>query len=106
MVEVCGDVSFSQIGGVSPGEKRKRRVPGLASTVRQNGFNWLDCVKSREEPIEPVEVGHSTTNICHCGNIAMRLGRKLQWDPENERFVDDDEANAMLRRPYRAPWSV
>ncbi len=68
--------------------------------------NWLDCVKSRQEPIEPVEVGHSTANVCHCGNIAMRLGRKLTWDPENETFVDDDEANQMLRRPYREPWSL
>jgi hypothetical protein len=68
--------------------------------------NWLDCVKSRQEPIEPVEVGHSTANICHCGNIAMRLRRKVQWDPEQEVFVNDDEANQMLRRPYRQPWSI
>lgn len=66
--------------------------------------NWLDCVKSRSEPIEPVEVGHRTASICHCGNIAMRLNRKIQWDPEAESFVNDDEANQMLRRPYRAPW--
>jgi hypothetical protein len=63
-------------------------------------------VKSRREPIEPVEVGHSTANICHCGNIAMRLGRKVQWDPKTETFVDDEEANGMLRRPYRGQWSI
>jgi predicted dehydrogenase len=68
--------------------------------------NWLDCVKSRQEPIEPVEVGHSTASICHCGNIAMRLGRKVHWDPKTETFVKDDEANQMLRRPYRGPWSI
>jgi predicted dehydrogenase len=68
--------------------------------------NWLDCIKTRQEPIEPVEVGHSTANICHCGNIAMRLKRKLQWNPETETFVGDDEANQMLRRPYREPWNL
>ncbi len=68
--------------------------------------NFLDCVKSREEPIEPVEVGHRTASICHAGNMAMRLKRKLQWDPENETFVNDDEANQMLRRPYRKPWRI
>ncbi|MHB8900029.1 MAG: Gfo/Idh/MocA family protein [Thermoguttaceae bacterium] len=66
--------------------------------------NFLDCVKSREEPIEPVEVGHRTASLCHLGNIAMRLKRKLRWDPEQERFLEDDQANAMLRRPYREPW--
>lgn len=68
--------------------------------------NWIDAVKSRQDPIEPVEVGHRTTSICHCGNIAMRLKRKLQWDPAAERFVGDDEANGMLRREYREPWKL
>jgi len=79
----------------------------LRLPVSDNHYrNWLDCVKSREEPIEPVEVGHSTANICHCGNIAMRLKRRVQWDPQTETFVGDDEANQMLRRPYREPWNV
>ena len=68
--------------------------------------NFLDCVKSREEPIEPVEIGHRTASICHVGNIAMQLKRKLRWDPREERFVDDEEANRMLHRPYRAPWRL
>ncbi len=79
----------------------------LRLPVSKNHYrNWLDCVKSRQEPIEPVEVGHSTASICHCGNIAMRLGRKVQWDPKTETFVDDKEANEMLRRPYRGQWSI
>ena len=68
--------------------------------------NWLDCVRSREEPIEPVEAGHRTASVCHCGNIAMRLKRRVQWNPETETFVGDDEANQMLRRPYREPWNL
>lgn len=68
--------------------------------------NFLDSVKSRQDPIEPVEVGHRTATICHAGNIAMRLKRKLQWDPEQELFVNDDQANQMLRRENRDPWQI
>ena len=79
----------------------------LRLPVSDNHYrNWLDCIKTRQEPIEPVEVGHSTANICHCGNIAMRLKRRVQWNPETETFVGDDEANQMLRRPYREPWNL
>ncbi len=68
--------------------------------------NFVDAVKSREDPIEPVEVGHRTTTICHLGNIAMRLGRKVPWDPEGQSCPNDPEANAMLQRSYRAPWRL
>jgi len=75
--------------------------------VSKNHYrNFLDSVKSRQEPIEPVEIGHRTASICHCGNIAMRLGRKLRWDPVKEHFIDDAEADGMLRRPYREPWKL
>ncbi len=66
--------------------------------------DFIDAVKARRDPIEPVEVGHRTTTLCHLGNIAMLLGRKVAWDPVAERCPGDAEANAMLRRPYREPW--
>ncbi len=66
--------------------------------------DFVDAVKSRRDPIEPVEVGHRTTTICHLGNIAMQLGRKVAWDPVAQCCPNDDEAHAMLRRPYRQPW--
>jgi len=66
--------------------------------------NFLDCVKSRKETICPAEVGHRSATICHIGNIAMLLGRKLNWDPQKEQFVNDEEANRMLSRAYRSPW--
>ncbi len=66
--------------------------------------NFLDCVKSRKEPIEPVEVGHRSASLCHLGNIALRLNKKLKWDPDKECFPDDDEANRMLARPIRESW--
>lgn len=68
--------------------------------------NFVDSVKSRRDPVEPVEAGHRTASLCHLGNIAMRLKRKLQWDPARERFVHDDDANRMLECPLRAPWQL
>jgi hypothetical protein len=67
--------------------------------------NWLDCIKSREPTRCYPESAHRATTICHALNIGLRLGRPLKWDPETERF-DDDEANAMRSRAYRAPWTV
>jgi hypothetical protein len=66
--------------------------------------NFLDCVKSRQQPIADLESGHQVVTGCHLSNISLRLGRKLVWDAEKEEVVDDREANAMLVRPYRAPW--
>ena len=68
--------------------------------------NFLDCVKSRLEPASPVEIGHSSCSLCLIGNIAMTLKRRLQWDPDKERFVNDAEANSLLSKPFRAPWSL
>ena len=52
------------------------------------------------------EVGHRTCSMCQLGHIAIQLGRKLQWDPGAERFANDDEANRMLHKSYRAPWGL
>ena len=68
--------------------------------------NFLDCVKSRKDPYFPAEIAQRCNTICHMGNIAMQLRRKLRWDPEHERFVDDPEANRLLSRVYREPWGV
>jgi predicted dehydrogenase len=66
--------------------------------------NFLDCVKSRQEPVEPVEIGHRTASLCHLGNIAMQLHRKIKWDPKKEVIVGDAEAAKMTARPMRAPY--
>lgn len=68
--------------------------------------NFLDCVKSRKQCYGPAEIGHRTITIAHIGNIAMILGRKLKWDPEKERFVNDPEADKMLSREMRPPWTL
>jgi predicted dehydrogenase len=69
--------------------------------------NFLDCVKSRQCPISDLQSGHEVVTACHLANISLRLGgRKLVWDSDGERVVGDAEANAMLVRPYRAPWDA
>ncbi|HLN56224.1 MAG TPA: Gfo/Idh/MocA family oxidoreductase [Bacteroidales bacterium] len=68
--------------------------------------NWLDCIKSRKEPISPVEKGHRACSVCLVTHIAMKMERKLQWNPDKEVFVNDDEANKMLSRPQRAPYGT
>jgi predicted dehydrogenase len=68
--------------------------------------NWLECIKSRAETIAPVEIGHRSCTVCLLGEIAMRLGRKLKWDPDTEQFIGDDQANRMLWRPMRSPWRL
>ena len=69
-------------------------------------LDFLNCVKSRETPVCGVEIGAGSVIVCHIGNIAMLLGRKLTWDPAQERFVGDADANAMLTRKYRPPFIV
>jgi predicted dehydrogenase len=68
--------------------------------------DFLQCVKSRKDPYFPVDIGHRVSTVCHLGNLAIRLGRKLQWDPVAEKFVKDDQANQLLSRPMRAPWKL
>jgi len=88
----------------------------LSSIIRENEIhlykidnqhgNWLDCIKTRKAPISPVEIGHRACSICLITHISMKLGRKLDWNPETEMFVKDDEANKMLSRSQRFPYGT
>jgi hypothetical protein len=64
----------------------------------------LEGIRSRKECICTPEIGHHTANVCHIGNIAYWLKRPLKWDPGEEIFVNDPEANRLLNRPMREPW--
>lgn len=68
--------------------------------------NFIDCVISRKEPVAPIEEAHRSITIAHLGNIAMRLGRELRWDPDREQIEGDPEAGEMLDRPMRQPWHL
>ena len=67
--------------------------------------NFLDCVRTGKETICPAEVGHRSVTVCHLGNIALRTGKKLKWDPMKQQ-LDDAEANKWLSRSMRAPWKL
>jgi predicted dehydrogenase len=71
---------------------------------RRHARNFLDCVKSRQEPVSDLESAHRVVTVCHLANLSLRLGRKLRWDAAREVVIDDAEATRALERPYRAPW--
>ena len=68
--------------------------------------NFLDCVKSRQLPISDVEEGHYTMVMCHLANISMKVGRMLHWDTQKEEVIGDKDANQLLTKPYRKPWTL
>jgi predicted dehydrogenase len=76
--------------------------------------DFLDAVKTRSQTLADAEVGHRTNSLCQIGHIAIQLareteggvGRKLRWDPDAERFIDDEAANRLLSRPMRSPWRL
>jgi len=68
--------------------------------------NFIDCVKSRAETICPIDVAVRSDNMCHISDIAVKLGRKLRWDQEKELFINDEQANRMLKRPMQSPWHL
>lgn len=77
----------------------------LYKSDEQHG-NWLECIKTRKAPISPAEIGHRACSVCLISHIAMKLPRTLNWNPVAERFLNDDEANAMLSRPQRYPYGT
>ncbi len=68
--------------------------------------DWLNSIKTRKPPVAPAEVGHRACTNCLISHVAMKLPRKLYWDPDKERFINDDEANALLSRPQRFPYGT
>lgn len=87
--------------------------PTVADSWNGQGFvarphlqNWLDCIKTRNDPNAPVEAGHRSVAICHLANIARELGRRLRWDPTKETFPGDAEACELLDRPRRVGWEL
>jgi predicted dehydrogenase len=95
--------------------KQRERVYRMGPVLRQGGGqdfhlehirNFVACIKSRKPPAGDVEIGHRSLIPSHLANIAVRLGRSVRWDPANERFIDDPEAQALVGREYRKPWAL
>ena len=95
---------------MDPPELRRERIQdGEWRAYRSTDHvgNFIDCIKSGEETVAPVEAAHRTISICHLANIAIRLGRKtLKWDPKRERILGDKEASKYLSRPIRGNWRL
>jgi predicted dehydrogenase len=68
--------------------------------------NWLGAIQGNNELLSPAEIGHRSCSVCLVSHIAMKLGRKLEWDAKSETFVNDSEANSHLSRPQRAPYGT
>ncbi len=70
--------------------------------------NFIECVKSRQDPVASVDIGHSSCTVCNLGNIAVDLMRTIKWDPATETFIDDTDgaATSHLKYDYRSPWKL
>jgi hypothetical protein len=70
--------------------------------------NFIESVKSRKDPVVPVEIGHSSCTVCTLGNIACDLKRTIKWDPKTETFIDDTDGAATkhMHYEYRSPWKL
>jgi len=76
------------------------------SPKNDHHLDWLTSIKTRKPPAAPAEVGHRSCTACLLAHAAMKLNRELKWDPQAERYVNDEEANALLSRPQRAPYGT
>jgi hypothetical protein len=75
-----------------------------APAIRAHMKDFLAAIASRGKPVADIEEGYISTTCCILGNIALQLGRTLAWDPVKGQVAQDDDANRLLRRPYRQPW--
>jgi predicted dehydrogenase len=86
-----------QLAGNKPGPEYRGGSPDLSA----HHANFLECIRSDRRPHGDIEIGHLSACLCHLGNIACRVARNLRFDPKSEQILDDDGANALLRRTYR-----
>jgi predicted dehydrogenase len=75
-----------------------------ASAIRWHMRDFLKCIANRSRPVADIEQGYISTTSCILANLSLKLGRTLAWDPARGRVIGDDEANRLLRRPYRPKW--
>ena len=89
--------------------KEEEKGPGMSEGPTghpEHMDNFLDCVRSRDQPVANAEVAHLSCGLVHLGEIAYRVGRVLHFDPEQEQFLGDADADKLLTKEYREPWSM
>lgn len=111
--EFIGDKGslFVYRGGIvaKPGELLKGvELPKITSSQANISHvnNFFQCVKTREKPAADISIGHRSATVCHLGNIAVRSGKVVQWDPASETIVGDADAAKWLTKEYRKPWTL
>src|SRR5262245_11691787 len=103
------------VGGPAPAKKEdgpprywteavKDESGDARDQFKRHARNFLDCVRSRKQPVSDLESAHRVSTVCHLANLALRLHRRLRWDAKVERVPGDEEATRLLDRPYRKPW--
>lgn len=101
-IEVSRSFYRSDIVGLTELELKESDTPLYKSDNHYQ--DWVDAIKKRTRPVSDVETGHRTASLCNIVNIAYTLERPLKWKPSHEKFIDDDDANNMLGRPFRGQW--
>jgi predicted dehydrogenase len=95
---------------IIPEPKKKsleaRKYPGSPDARPAHVRNFLDCVKSRQQPVENLAVGHHVSTVAHLGNIALRSGHNIAWDSQKERIPGDQQADRLVGVKYRKPWKL
>ena len=86
----------------------KKELKGIGSNDSTENLirNFLDCIKNGREPICPLEEGHRSTCFAHLANISLELGQRIEWDPVQEKIINNLKANDYLHYEYRAPWKL
>jgi predicted dehydrogenase len=94
-------------------EPEEFNVPSVELTDGSNAYatgalvhDFLGCIRSRNTPLCPLEEGHRSTSFAHLANIALAMKQRLEWDAENERFTNSEEANRLLSYEYSKPWKL
>ena len=103
---VINDSGWEILREPSRDQLEARKFPGGSDPRPAHVRNFLDCVKSRRPPVEPLDVGHQVSTVAHLGNLALRAGRRIVWDSAREQVVQDAGANRLARVKYRAPWRL
>lgn len=90
----------------SAGDQRLHASPAYPNPYTAHTADFFQAIRTRQNPVSPIEEGQAASTLGNVADIALRLGRPVKWDPRQDRFVDDDEANAMLSRALRSPWAI
>lgn len=103
---ILTDSGFEVISEPKRKSLESKKYAGSGDARPAHVRNFLDCVRSRQEPVENLKLGHHVSSVAHLGNVALRCGRKIQWDAAKEQVIGDPEANRLVSVAYRSPWQL